>query len=192
MVLAFLSGTSCSQTSRPFQPKDNDWVEQGNADWTFRGGEITGTAKEQEGYLITRGTYRDFTLELEFFPDSTVNSGIFVLCEGYEMNPLACREVNIWDRHPNQQYRTGTIVARTEPVVTVPTIGKWNTYRIESRSDSLHVFLNGNLTAREAIGGVGAGHIGLQASGTGRVRFRQVRLRYGAGSHSVFQGNRGT
>ena len=164
------------ETIKLFQENAGDWVEQGNADWQFVDNELIGKLDTGAGFVITQKVYDDFVLELEFNPDSTINSGIFVRCAGHEMNPFTCHEINIWDLHPNQDFRTGAIVTKVKPLAKVETLNKWNTYKIRCEQDQVQAWINGILTAELKDASLGKGHIGLQAAGGGQIRFRNVKI----------------
>ncbi len=167
---------SCNNSQNLFQESSMDWSIVGEADWSFSNNELIGKVDEGSGFVLTKQTYKDFLLEIEFKPDSTINSGVFIRCKDYEINPNNCYEANIWDLHPNQDYRTGTIVLKSKPIAMVKTIDKWNTYRIKSEKDHILVWINGILTADIKDKAHPKGHIALQATGTGEIRFRNVRL----------------
>ena len=125
---------------------------------------------------MTKQTYRNFELKMEFHPDDTINSGVFIRCGEHLINDTNCYEINIWDRRPEQNYRTGAIVSKAEPLVHMETIDRWNTYRIKCEDDHLLVWLNDTLTADFHDTSFIEGHIGLQAHGAGQIRFRNVTI----------------
>ncbi len=159
-----------------FGENSDSWINQGDANWTFENDELTGSLQEGAGFLITKNTYQDFLLELEFNPDSTINSGVFIRCNTDTLNPIDCYEINIWDLHPNQDFRTGAIVTRLKPIAKVETIGKWNNYKIKCQDNQIQVWVNDILTAELEDDTLEKGTIGLQAAGNGQVKFRNVRL----------------
>lgn len=171
---SFLSGCSSYRT---VQLHSSDvWHQTGEAIWTFRNDEWTGVVTEGAGFLTSRQTWTDFTLELEFYPDSTINSGVFIRCRNEQINPVNCYEVNIWDLHPVQNYRTGAIVNRALPRRHLDTINRWNRYKITLEGNRIRVWLNGRLTADLEDTDLSGGTIALQAMGTGTIRFRNIRI----------------
>lgn len=177
IVILCLISCSCKPSHELFSPTaTNSWTQTGDAIWHYKHGEWIGDVREGAGYLLTEKSYTDFTLELEFYPDSTINSGVFVCCRNQQINPTNCYEVNIYDLHPIQTYRTGSIVTRVLPLRNKKTIGKWNRYRISKEGKRLRVWLNGTLTADLKEGNLGDGQIAIQASGTGMIRFRNIRI----------------
>ena len=94
-----------------------------------------------EGFIYTKNSYQYFHLTAEFLPDETVNSGIFFGCEGEDIGAISCYEANIWDNHPNQDFRTGSLVTRQSPMVNVQTSGKWSTYEIKSEPKRIRIWI---------------------------------------------------
>ncbi len=176
-ILFCLVLLSCQSYQPLFTETGSDWREGGNATWEFTRGEIIGISNNTEGYLMTTDTYKDFILEMEFFPDDSINSGIFIRCKESALSFTDCYEINIWDLHPNQEYRTGAIVTRFKPLATVHTNNQWNSYKIEVRKDRIRVWINKRLTADLIDNTLPEGYIALQSYGTGMIRFRDVRLR---------------
>ena len=163
-----------------FKENNQNWIIKGDVDWKFNNNELIGNIIEGSkgsGFVMTKQTYNDFILEMEFKPDSTINSGVFIRCKNYEINSIDCFEINIWDLHPNQEYRTGAIVTKTKPLAIVQTIDKWNTYKIKTKNDHIQVWVNGILTADTKDKSLSEGYIGLQAMGTGEIRFRNVKIK---------------
>lgn len=160
-----------------FQEDVQDWFKEGDADWKFHGNELVGNINDGAGFVMTRQPYKDFVLEMEFKPDSTINSGVFIRCKNFNISATDCYEVNIWDLHPNQDYRTGAIVTKSLPLAKVETNGKWNTYKIKAKNDHIQVWINGILTAKLKDNVLPEGYVGLQAMGTGEIRFRNIQIK---------------
>ena len=176
-LLGLLLAVSCQNSQSLFLENQEDWIEQGDAQWEFLNGELTGKVKdEQVGYVITNQKFKNFQLELEFKPDDTINSGVFIRCNSYEMSADNCYEVNIWDLHPNQDFRTGSVVKKEKPMAKVETNNKWNTYKIKIENDHLQIWVNEILTIDMLDSTLTEGYIGLQASGTGAISFRNVKI----------------
>ncbi len=168
---------SCSSAKMLFEPEDPTWFEKGDAKWQFGLEGIVGSSNGGIGFLMTKEPYRDFELELEFYPDETVNSGIFVRCKNYDLSFSDCYEINIWDNHPDQKNRTGAIVSRTTPLAQVETLNQWNTYSIKCEKNHIQAWVNGVLTADLISDDLREGYIGLQTAETGTIKFRNVRIR---------------
>ena len=169
--------TACNERQSLFQEGSNNWKTYGDAVWTFSDGILIGKVEDGAGFVMTDASYQDFTLELEFKPDSTINSGVFIRCSKKELSAIDCHEINIWDLHPNQDYRTGAIVAKQVPLAHVETLDKWNTYRIQATENRIQVWVNDSLTADSSYEYPAEGYIALQAMGTGEIKFRNINIR---------------
>ena len=172
-----LLSISCKNTQQLFQEHKDDWIEHGNASWGIRTNELVGTVKNGAGFVTTKEHYNDFILELEFKPDSTINSGVFVRCDKNPISAVNCFEINIWDSNPNQDYRTGSIVGKFIPLAKIETIGKWNTYKIKCKKNQIRFWVNGILTAEMKDESNLGGYIGLQAQDTGEIKFRNIKIK---------------
>ena len=85
---------------------------------------FTSRVTDKMGFVMTERPYIDLELELEFWPESTVNFGVFIRCKEQEISFTDCCELNIWDLHPQQENRTGAVVSRATPLTQVKTIGR--------------------------------------------------------------------
>lgn len=153
------------------------WQKKGNADWQI-GETLTSTNSSGDGYLLSEASYADFEMTVEFQPDPQVNSGILIRCQDREnITPLTCLEINIWDDHPKQEFRTGAIVIHAAPpLAEVNTVGRWNHYRIVAAGPVIEAWLNGVLTARMTNAALTEGFIALQSQ-NGVVSFRDIEIR---------------
>ena len=153
-----------------------DWTSVGSAIWDFKNNELIG--REGDGFLVSKRTYREFELSVEFWISKDTNSGIFILCQDRaSINPESCYELNIWDNHPNQEARTGSIVGRAmPPLAEVTTEGRWNTYQVIIRDSTITVKVNDILTATLTDKKLQAGFVALQKWGGGQVRFRNLKI----------------
>ena len=176
LIISVLLFASCTSSSPLFLNSGN-WQLNGAAGWQFDQDMIIGESEGEAGYLVSNQSFTDFVLELEFNPSSELNSGIFIRCEGTEMTPNACYEFNIWDENPNQEYRTGAIVMKSNPIAKVNTIGKWNTYKIKAKGNSLQAWVNGQKVSDIKDSDLASGFIGLQAAKGGKVMFRNITIK---------------
>ena len=151
-------------------------MSAGEAEWRFENNELIGFASDNGGFVMTEDKFSDFVLTLEFYPDETVNSGVFIRCAEIALSADDCYEFNIWDRHPNQDSRTGSIVGRTTALSKVHTIDEWNTYKIRCQGDEIQAWINNVKVADLKNTDLASGYIGLQAAGKGTIRFRNVRI----------------
>jgi hypothetical protein len=146
----------------------------GDANWTIVEGVVQ--ADMGNGYLVTKESYSDFHLRLEFWVDGPANSGIFIRCaDPQQITADNSYEVNIFDTRPDQSYRTGGIVNVAMPMAIVNTADRWNRYEIRALGPRLTVWVNGSRTVDIAHDGFKQGPIALQY-GAGVVKFRNVQI----------------
>lgn len=166
----------------------NDWNKIGDANWRIEDGSVV--ADKGNGFLVSKNTYGDFQLRVEFWIDDVANSGIFIRCtDPQNVGGKTAYEVNIWDARPVQEYGTGAIVnvAKVNPMPKAG--GKWNVYEITAKGSTFTVTLNGQKTvdgaqdAKFARGRISLQHgLGLKddkgvASDAGTVKFRKVEIK---------------
>ncbi len=175
-VLLILCSCASQQDRMLFRNGSQDWLSSGDSEWMFHDGELVGIADETGGFVMTEDQFGDFEVELEFFPDETVNSGVFIRCSEIALSASECYEFNIWDNHPNQESRTGSIVSRSTAMNKVNTVDQWNTYKISCKKGRIRAWINGTLVADLENNDLTYGHLGLQAAGKGTIRFRNVRI----------------
>lgn len=177
-LLVFM--VSCFETAQEwnvlFSEDGDDWVANGDAEWKFVNGELVGSLDNGAGFVMTKNSYANFILELEFKPDSTINSGIFIRCKENAISNVDCYEINIWDLHPNQDSRTGAVVTRAKPLKKIETLNKWNTYKIKNYKDHLQVWINDVKLIDIKDNDLTEGPIALQAAESGKILFRNVLL----------------
>lgn len=149
----------------------------GEAKWSFEKDGICNILNTGDGFLITNKKYNSFQLEFEFNPDAVVNSGIFIRCKGNEMSYEDCYELNIWDDHPNQSNRTGSIVNRATASTNVSTIGKWNTMKVMAKGTNIQIWINNILTMNYSEAVSRPGVIGFQAFEAGNICFRNIQIK---------------
>ena len=153
-----------------------NFTRVGDANWAVSGTDVA--ADRGGGHLVTRESYGDFELTLEFWVSDDANSGVFIRASDPEtITAENAYEVNIFDTRPDQTYRTGGIVNLAPPLVEISTGGQWNTYAISARGPELSVALNGMQTVDRAMDErLTSGPITFQY-GAGVVRFRNIRIR---------------
>ena len=177
-LLLLATYTSCTTPQSADLLNTTAWQPVGDSQWRYAGKQVVGRAVDgQAGALMTTRPHGDFEFRVDFHPDSTVNSGVFVRCADRTVDPNTCYEFNVWDNNPNQTYRTGGVVLRAEPRARVETVDQWNTYRIEARGGRVRAWINDTLVADLEDESLPSGYIGLQAAGEGEIRFRNARVR---------------
>ena len=149
----------------------------GDANWTAELSSIRATEGSGASWLVTKESYSDFVIRVEFWASDDANSGIYMRCQNPErITDRDCYEANIYDQRPDPSYGTGGIVHRAPVAEPRPTVGdKWNVYRITAYGDRLVVELNNEVTAEVTDSDLSEGPIGLQW-GAGELRFRKVEI----------------
>ena len=152
------------------------WDVVGDANWEVADGVMQ--ANKGTGFLVTPVPYKDFQITAEFWVTDDANSGIFIRCSDPKMiTAMNAYEVNIYDKRPDQSYRTGGIVDVAKPASIINTGGKWNTYDITAKGPKMTVILNGMKVVDGAEDTKHPdGRVALQY-GAGTVKFRNVRIR---------------
>jgi hypothetical protein len=169
-----LAGLAAPQAQAGFDM--NAWNKVGDANWSVVDGVVQ--ADKGTGFLVTPMPYGDFQITLDFWVTDDANSGVFIRCSDPKMiTAMNAYEVNIFDKRPDQSYRTGGIVDVAKPSAVINTGGKWNTYDITARGSKFTVKLNG-MTVVDGVEDTkhARGPIALQY-GAGTVKFRNVRIR---------------
>ena len=156
-----------------------NWSPVAAANWRAEDGAIVADRRPgtENAFLVSRNSYRDFQLRVEFWASDDANSGIYMRCsDARPITDRTCYEANIFDRRPDPTYGTGAIVhlAKVDPMPKAG--GKWNTFDITVKGDRMTVMLNGVKTAEAQDGKLASGPIALQYAG-GTVKFRKVQIR---------------
>ncbi|HET7525761.1 MAG TPA: DUF1080 domain-containing protein [Burkholderiaceae bacterium] len=151
----------------------------GQADWAAVDGAIQATrGGTTQSYLVTKTSYKDFTIRVEFWASDDANSGVFFRCQNpAQITDENCYEANIFDRRPDPTYGTGAITKVAKAPNPMPKAGgKWNTYEITAQGNRLVLVLNGVKTVDVEDSKLASGPIGLQW-GAGTIKFRKVEIR---------------
>ncbi len=151
----------------------------GEADWAGVDGAIQATKGGKDpAYLVTKNSYKDFEMRVEFWSSDDANSGVFVRCQNpNQITDENCYEANIFDTRPDPSYGTGAIVKVAK--LNAPMIkagGKWNTYEITAKGNRLTLVLNGVKTVDVEDSKLASGPFALQW-GRGVIKFRKVDIR---------------
>jgi len=160
-----------------------NWNLYGDANWRTEGGAIMAD-KGKGGFLVSKNDYTNFELYIEFSPDHTANSGIYMRCQDRkQLSDRSCYEANIFDQRPDPSYGTGGIVHRGSVSVPQKSGGKWNVYEIYVKGPVLTVKLNGVVTTSIVDSELTApGPLALQFGNRGKepggaIRFRKVQIK---------------
>jgi len=160
-----------------------NWNRVGDANWRPEDGAIV-AYRGKGGFLVSKGSYKDFQLRAEFWADPTTNSGVFIrLSNPKRIGADNAYEVNIFDQPPDPAYGTGAIVnyAKVSPMPKAG--GKWNTLEITAKGSQLTVLLNGVQTvdlkhARFVQGPVALQYgLGAKNAEGGPIKWRRVQVK---------------
>jgi 3-keto-disaccharide hydrolase len=155
------------------------WDQVGESNWRVEDGAIVvdKMAGKDAGYLVSKNSYKNFIVRVEFFPSDNANSGIYFRClDPKKITDRTCYEANIFDQRPDPSYGTGAITRYIE-VNPMPKAGsKWNTYEVTANGRDITVVLNGETTAKLRNGMFDEGPIVLQ-HGAGAIKFRKVDVK---------------
>ena len=154
----------------------DNFTRVGDANWTAIDGALQATQGGKDpAYLVSKQSYTNFEMRVEFWASDDANSGVFMRCQ--DRNTITdenCYEANIFDQRPDPTYGTGAIVKVARSVSPMPKAGgKWNTYEITVRGTAADARPERRQDGRRA---------GLEA------RQRAVRAAMGAGNDQVPQG----
>ena len=162
----------------------DNFTRGGDANWRVEDGAIVAD-QGKGGFLLSKDSYKDFQLRIEFWAAHNANSGIYMRCsEPKNLTDKTCYEANIFDQRPDQTYATGGIVHRGKVLQSVKAGGQWNTYELTAQGSKMMVVLNGIKTAEIDNVEFPSGPFALQY-GTlppkgepgGAIRFRKVQIR---------------
>ena len=184
VLLAAFVVTGCAHGLRSgwvtlFDGRNLDhWTPVGNANWRLVDGVVQADKSTGKGggFLVSKESYRDFDLRVEFWVDEEANSGIYMRCaDRNKITDRSCYEANIFDKRPDPTYGTGAIVHRAAVKPMPKAAGKWNVYEITAIGPDVTVKLNGAVTVHMRDTELPAGPIALQW-GNGTVKFRRVEI----------------
>lgn len=159
-----------------FDGKNLDqFVATGDADWRIVDGVLEAT--RARGFLVSKGSYRDFELRGEIWATAQSNGGfLFRITNPTDPGIENGYELNINDERKDQSGRTGSIVNVAPPLSKVDSGGKWTRVEIMAKGPHMTARLDGVLTAEAKDAKFASGPVALQAAG-GVVRYRNVQIR---------------
>ena len=192
LIAAALGLAACTAHRQPYNDQSgwttlidgtraslDNWTTVGDANWRFEYGNVVADAKgKNNGFLVSKNTYTDFHLRVEFWVSPGSDSGIIIRnIDPKKVGPSSTGyHVNIYDTRPDPRYGTGAIidVAAVNPMPKVD--GRWSTIEITAKGDRLTVWVNGTLTADVIDNKFKSGRVALQYV-TGVVKWRKVQIR---------------
>ena len=184
-------GVSTVLATSLIQAADNDWVTLidgtqgmenfnivGDANWSAEHNSIQATQGSGASWLVSKNSYSDFSLRVEFWASNDANSGIYMRCEdANQITDRTCYEANVFDQRGDPSFGTGAIVHIAPVDEPRPTAGNsWNVFVITLDGDHLVVELNGKRTVDVRDNLLASGPIALQW-GRGALRFRKVAIK---------------
>src|SRR5262245_2414704 len=157
----------------------------GGANWRAEGGAIVADKSPDNSYLVTKSSYKDFQLRVEFWSDKLTDSGVFIRAQNpQKIGADNSYEVNIYDARPGQEYSTAAIVDFAKVPVPGPykAAGKWNTFDITAKGSTITVLFNGTKTAELQGAKFLEGPFALQFGNHGKepgqvIKFRKVQIK---------------
>jgi Domain of Unknown Function (DUF1080) len=156
-----------------------DWDRVGESNWRVEDGAVVADklASKDSAHLVTKTSYKDFQIYVEFWASDDANSGIFIRCmDPKKPGARTCYEVNIFDQRPDPTYGTGAIVYFAEVNPMPKAGGKWNTFEITAKGRQISIVLNGQRTVDLYNGMFTEGPFTLQ-HGAGVIKFRKVAVK---------------
>jgi hypothetical protein len=149
----------------------------GEANWRLEDGAVMADSPvKTPAYLVTRESYGDFELRVEFWIDAKGSSGVFFRCsDAKQVGAATCYEAQIADERTDG-YSTGALTNLAKVASPHPAAGRWNTYVIVAHGPDIRVALNGAVTAQIRDTKYARGPIALQYI-AGVVKFRRVEIR---------------
>ena len=156
-----------------------EWDKVGESNWRLEDGAVVADKVGGQGpaHLVSKKSYKDFQVYVEFWASDDANSGIFLRCQDpTKITDRSCYEANIFDQRKDPTYGTGGIVHFAEVNPMPKAGGKWNTYEITAKGRQITVMLNGQKTVELHNGLFAEGPITLQ-HGAGVMKFRKVAIK---------------
>ena len=151
----------------------NSWtLHSGDAEWLAEEGALTAVATGTPSHIATIAEYDNFAMTVDFFAEEGHAAGVIIRGQSATdketpINPVTGYEINA----------AGTIRDLVAHQPASVTSGRWNTLEITADGDHITVRLNQQITADVHDSTHATGIIALQAAGTGRVKYRNIKFR---------------
>jgi hypothetical protein len=160
---------------------ENFEVSGSPANWQASDGSIHADGAAPKGgasVLVTKKSYRNFELHVEFYAGHDTNSGIYIRAPNPKQVNTAsgAYEVQIWDKNPNQAYATGSLVNVAQVAPIHKAGGRWNKFEIHAEGPNINVKLNGQVTVHAVNSKSPNGRIGIQFNG-GPIKVRKMLIK---------------
>ena len=153
------------------------WNRTGDSNWNLgEGAVMADKGGKTPSYLVSKESYGDFDLRVEFWATADANSGVFLRAsDPAKVGAATAFEVQIADARTDGT-GTGAITDLAKVLPPLKTAGEWNRFEISARGTQLTVTLNGKPVASAQSAKYARGPIALQHV-TGTVKFRRVEIR---------------
>ncbi len=159
-----------------------NWDRSGApANWRTEDGAIVAdklTGGKGAGILVSKRSFRDAEIYVEFWASEDTNSGIYLRAPNPDNVNTAsgAYEVQIWDKNPNPAYSTGSLVnvAAVAPIYKAG--GRWNTFEVYARGAEITVKMNGVVTVSTSQAKTHEGRVAIQFNG-GPIKVRKLLVR---------------
>ena len=193
LIAAVLALAACTAHRQPYNDQsgwttlfdgtrdsfDKNWTKVGDANWRFEYGNIVADSRTGKAAttLVSKNSYTDFHLRVEFWVSPGADSGIYLRCSNIKkISADTGYQVNIYDTRPDPRYGTGAIinVATVNPMPKVD--GRWSVMEITAKGNRLTVWVNGILTVDVLDNKFKSGPVGLQYV-NGSIKWRKVQIR---------------
>jgi hypothetical protein len=154
-----------------------NFTRLGEANWRTMNGAIQADLKnsKEAGILLSKSSYTDFELYVEFWADEDANSGVYLRVMNQKVvNTKGSYEVQIWDKSPGMA--TASLMPPAKAPPTFKAAGKWNTMEITAKGPRMTVKMNGEQAVDVNDTAFPAGPIALQYN-SGTIKFRKVMIK---------------
>jgi hypothetical protein len=155
----------------------DNWNRLGEANWRLADGAVMADkGGKTPSYLVSKNSYSDFELRVEFWVDGDGSSGVFFRCsDPKQVGAATAYEAQIADKRTDG-YSTGALTNLAKVSSMHNAAGQWNTYVITAKGAQLTLALNGTVTASIQHSQYARGPVALQYI-AGIVKFRRVEIR---------------
>ena len=152
------------------------WSAHSDANWRVEQGTIVAD-EGSVGLLCTTTQFADFQLRVDFLPEATTNSGVF-LRTAPVITPddvtTECYELNI--APADNPFPTGSLVGR-QKITGDFHRAQWQTFLVTAQGDRVDIQLDGEqILSYQDKQPIQRGRIGLQFN-AGRIAFRNVEIK---------------
>ena len=127
--------------------------------------------------LVTKKSYKNLAVRVEFMPSDDANSGIYFRClDAKKITDRTCYEANIFDQRPDPSYGTGAITRYVE-VNPMPRAGANGIHTKSRRTDATLLSFSMARRRQSCTTAVfDEGPIALR-HGAGAIKFRKVEVK---------------